>query len=192
MEIRNDVIVSSASIPAVFPPVHIDDMALVDGGNFQNIAIGDPISRCRAEGVADEDIIVDAILCFSGYHVMDKWNLVDTVWKNALDYWYRRTSITHYYEYYEDMVRVTRGFPHVNFRYTVAPTTDVPEAGLVPIKATQEMIVEEIGIGYRDGLQAVLDARQANSKNVSNHDLTMERLHTLATTDANERPLTNL
>ena len=54
------------------------------------------------------------------------------------------------------------------------------------------MIVEEIGIGYRDGLQAVLDARQANSKNVSNHDLTMERLHTLATTDANERPLTNL
>merc|ERR1712083_769070 len=95
------------------------------------------------------------------------------IWKNALDYWYRRTSITHYYEYYEDMVRVTRGFPHVNFRYTVAPTTDVPEAGLVPIKATKEMIVEEIGIGYRDGLQAVLEAKQANSKNVSNHDLSM-------------------
>jgi len=34
MEIRNDVVRSSASIPAVFPPVKIDDMSLVDGGNF--------------------------------------------------------------------------------------------------------------------------------------------------------------
>ena len=34
MEIRNDAIRSSASIPAVFPPVKIDDMHLVDGGNF--------------------------------------------------------------------------------------------------------------------------------------------------------------
>ena len=163
MEIRNDVIVSSASIPAVFPPVHIDDMALVDGGNFSNISIGDPIARCREEGVADEDIIVDAILCFSGYHTIEKWNLADTVWKNALDYWYRRTSITQYYEYYEDMVRVTRGFPHINFRYTVAPMTDVPSAGLVPIRATQEMIREEIDIGYRDGLRAVLEARKNSS-----------------------------
>ena len=53
------------------------------------------------------------------------------------------------------MVRVTRGYPHINFRYTVAPTTDVPSAGIIPIKATKEMIVEEIGIGYRDGLKAV-------------------------------------
>ena len=34
MEIRNKVIRSSASIPAIFPPVEIDDLHLVDGGNF--------------------------------------------------------------------------------------------------------------------------------------------------------------
>ena len=34
MEIRNKAILSSASIPAIFPPVEIDDLHLVDGGNF--------------------------------------------------------------------------------------------------------------------------------------------------------------
>ena len=34
MEIRNQVILSSATIPAIFPPVEIDDLHLVDGGNF--------------------------------------------------------------------------------------------------------------------------------------------------------------
>jgi predicted acylesterase/phospholipase RssA len=43
MEIRNKSLISSASIPFVFPPVEIDGMQLVDGGTFQNVAIGDPI-----------------------------------------------------------------------------------------------------------------------------------------------------
>ena len=63
------------------------------------------------------------------------------------------------------MVRVTRGFPHINFRYTVAPTSDVPSAGLIPIKATKEMITEEIGIGYRDGLRAVHEAKELTIEN---------------------------
>ena len=93
MEIRNQVVMSSATLPSIFPPVEIDDMQLVDGGNFQNIAIGDPIVRCREEGVADKDIIVDAILCFGEHFEMPQWKLDDTVWKNALDYWYRKTHI---------------------------------------------------------------------------------------------------
>ena len=93
MEIRNQVVMSSATLPSIFPPVEIDGMQLVDGGNFQNIAIGDPIVRCREEGVADEDIIVDAILCFGEHFEMPQWKLDDTVWKNALDYWYRKTHI---------------------------------------------------------------------------------------------------
>lgn len=46
MEIRNKAVLSSASIPFVFPPVELDGMQLVDGGTFQNIAVGDPIKRC--------------------------------------------------------------------------------------------------------------------------------------------------
>jgi len=93
MEIRNSAVISSATLPSIFPPVVIDGMHLVDGGNFANIAVGDPIVRCREEGVEDKDIIVDAILCFSSHYDMPKWNLEDTTWKNALDYWYRKSSI---------------------------------------------------------------------------------------------------
>jgi predicted acylesterase/phospholipase RssA len=64
MEIRNKALMSSASIPFVFAPVEIDGMQLIDGGTFQNVAVGDPIERCKnEEGVRDEDIIVDIILC---------------------------------------------------------------------------------------------------------------------------------
>ena len=34
MEIRNQVVISSATLPSIFPPVEIDGMYLVDGGNF--------------------------------------------------------------------------------------------------------------------------------------------------------------
>ena len=34
LEIRNQVVISSATLPAIFPPVEIDGMHLVDGGNF--------------------------------------------------------------------------------------------------------------------------------------------------------------
>jgi predicted acylesterase/phospholipase RssA len=61
MEIRSKALMS---IPFVFAPVEIDGMQLIDGGTFQNVAVGDPIERCKnEEGVRDEDIIVDIILC---------------------------------------------------------------------------------------------------------------------------------
>jgi hypothetical protein len=67
---------------------------------------------------------------------------------------------------YEDMLRVTRGYPKVNFRHTVAPSTEMAAKGFIPISATHEMIKEEIAIGYRDGLKALNDA-QATGSNMS-------------------------
>jgi predicted acylesterase/phospholipase RssA len=66
-ELRTLAIMSSAAIPAFFPPVEIDNMRLVDGGVFQAIEINDPIERCRDEVENDSDIIIDMILCFEEY-----------------------------------------------------------------------------------------------------------------------------
>ena len=63
-EERVEMIVSSASIPFAFPPRNVENMSLVDGGLFSNVSIGDPIQRCREDGFADEDIIVDVLLCY--------------------------------------------------------------------------------------------------------------------------------
>ena len=74
------MIVSSASIPFAFPPRDVDDMALVDGGLFSNVSIGDPIQRCREDGFADEDIIVDVMLCYEKPWVMEHWDDNNLMW----------------------------------------------------------------------------------------------------------------
>jgi predicted acylesterase/phospholipase RssA len=61
-DLRAKSVVSSSSIPFVFPPIEIDDFALVDGGLFMNLDVGDPVDRCREIGYRDEDIIVDIMM----------------------------------------------------------------------------------------------------------------------------------
>ena len=148
---KADMVISSASIPAVFPPVHLDDMWLVDGGVFQALDIGYPVERCREEGVLDSEIIVDIILAFSSTVDLPTWTMADSEWKNAFSIWSRKTTISKYYGWYEDILRITRGYPHIKFRYIVAPTKPVPSSGWIPINATHEMLTEEVEIGRQDG-----------------------------------------
>ena len=70
------------------------------------------------------------------------------------------------------MTRVTRGYPHVNFRYTVAPSVALPTGGFIPIYGSRESVIEHIEIGTRDGKQAIEDAK--NSGKNSNLKATME------------------
>jgi len=87
---RVKAVIASASIPGVFPPVEMGDMQLVDGGLFTNINIGDPIERCREEGVETKDIIVDILLCLNKVLNIDPWAIRETDWKDALAFYLRR------------------------------------------------------------------------------------------------------
>jgi len=79
LDIRNKSVMSSASIPSVFPPVEIDGMELVDGGTFSNLVLNEPIRRCQEE-VDDADIIVDVILCLSSVTELKEWSMSDIKW----------------------------------------------------------------------------------------------------------------
>ena len=57
-------LVGSASLAPWLALTSLDDMWLVDGGLFASLDLNYPIDRCREEGIKDEDIIVDAVLCF--------------------------------------------------------------------------------------------------------------------------------
>jgi predicted acylesterase/phospholipase RssA len=46
-------VVASASIPGFFSPVKIKDMALVDGGVFENLDLAEAIVKCRELGAND-------------------------------------------------------------------------------------------------------------------------------------------
>jgi predicted acylesterase/phospholipase RssA len=46
-ELKTKAIVSSGSLPIVFPPQYIENLVLVDGGVFTNLDLAATIVKCR-------------------------------------------------------------------------------------------------------------------------------------------------
>lgn len=71
-------VVSSGSLPGIFPYVIRDDgKVLIDGGIIYNANLMSAIHRCREVVDSDKDIIVDAILCSQSEMAtkdVSKWN----------------------------------------------------------------------------------------------------------------------
>lgn len=135
---RVEAIISSTSIPFFFPPREVEDMLLVDGGIFANLSLGDPIERCREEGYADEDIIVDAILCYGSIQHIDEWEIGENMrWKNAGNFYSRRKDITSTAMNTEDYQRLIRGYHNVDFRFAFKPSKNLT-SGFVAVKANSE------------------------------------------------------
>lgn len=78
---------------------------------------------------------------------------------DAFSFFKRRKSIGEYYLDFEDLVRMTRGFHEVNFRYVLSPSIAPKSAGLAPISADLEAIQSEIDVGYADAAKAIDEAR---------------------------------
>ena len=113
------MIMASASIPFAFQPREVEDMYLIDGGAFSNVAIGDPIERCREEGFSDEDIIVDILLCYANPLLLDEWDIEAITWETAWNFYDRRKRIRNYYFHTEEVQRLYRGYHKVNFRLVI-------------------------------------------------------------------------
>ena len=63
--------ISSASLPGIFPPVHLRDMHLMDGGTVWNIDLIGAFEKCHELGVIDQkNIIVDVFMLIPN-HVKD-------------------------------------------------------------------------------------------------------------------------
>ncbi len=69
----------------------------------------------------------------------------------------RKKVIEQYNIDLEDVLAVTRGYPSVEFRYVVSPTTMPPNSDLIPLKASPEDVLEEMAMGYRDALKVIKD-----------------------------------
>lgn len=122
-DVKAEAIASSASLPGAFSPVLLRGMSLVDGGVFNNLDLGEAIVRCREEVDKDEDIIVDVVLCFNEPHKIPEWTLEEGLNTNTYNLYNRKNYLKDYYFwYYEDLIRVMRGYPHVKFRYVVTPS----------------------------------------------------------------------
>ena len=64
---------------------------------------------------------------------MDEWSLTEAKYKNAYDIYSRKKLLEYYYYWYlEDILRIVKGFPNVNFRHLVLPDQDLG-GGYIPI-----------------------------------------------------------
>ena len=127
-----DSLISSGSIPFFFTPVKLNNSVLVDGGVFTNLDMSEAIIKCKDLGYKEENIIVDVIMCFDKVVDIESWSIDQSKYKNAYELYKRQNDFRDFYYYYEDITRVVRGYPHVNFRHLISPRKDLG-GGYIPI-----------------------------------------------------------
>jgi hypothetical protein len=138
---------------------------LADGGLFTQVQIDEPIVRCREAGYDDEDIIVDVIVCFDQLAEIEEWSLRDAKYKNAYDFYARQVEFGYYYLWYlEDILRIVKGFPNVNFRHLMMPTDDLG-GGYVPIFDGLDQNIYLLEQGEKDARLNLADYLNYNTTN---------------------------
>ena len=96
-------------------------------------------------------------------------------WKTAFDFYNRRKEIHDYTRHQEDLFRMIRGFPDVNFRMVVEPLEHLTEKGAMPINATKEDLIKEQIQGAEAGLKAFSDFKA--SGDISNNEAIIKARH---------------
>ena len=169
---------ASASIPMIFPPQKelIKNTALTDGGLFTQVQLDEPIIRCKEQGYADEDIIVDLIACFAKVAEIDEWTLTQAKYKNAYDIYSRKELFEFYYYWYlEDILRIVKGFPKVNFRHLIMPTENLG-GSTIPVFDGIEENLRLLEFGERDATE-MIKAYLSNNKHHHYFDETDREFH---------------
>jgi hypothetical protein len=105
---------------------------MVDGLVLSNLDLSEAITKCQDKGYDDEDIIVDVILCFGRVIKWNFWTRDQAKYKNAWDLYDRKEYFKEFYENYEDITRVVRGYPRVHFRHLITPLNDLG-GGFIPL-----------------------------------------------------------
>jgi len=83
-------------------------------------------------------------MCYGEVVNVGEWNMAETHWMTALDFYRRREEITEYYSVKEDYFRMLRGYNDINFRLTVVPSQNLTTKGVIPVYATTEDIRKEM------------------------------------------------
>lgn len=122
------------------------------GGNsglFINVDIGGAILRCREKGYQDQDIYIDTLFCDPmNFDTVDASKyLTNQIAQRAFEMW-------EYSLDQRDYVYAREDYPHVNFRYTVIPSTSLP-SDLVPLGFNHDNIEKCVEMGINDAKNVI-------------------------------------
>jgi predicted acylesterase/phospholipase RssA len=117
-----DVIFASFSYPGFFPPAESMGSSYFDGSVIYDLDIFSAVNKCL-ETHADTEVVVDVVLTSR-----KTLKAVDASNYNALQMLFRYLEIARYYRIMADLLRAQFAYPHINFRYIVSPTSDLPSS----------------------------------------------------------------
>jgi len=141
---------SSSAVPVIFPYVNYLNYTFMDGGVINCLNLGAAINACREIADSDKEIYVDVVL--DDYTAaLSPVNADDD---SAFSILSRALSIMNYYSSINLLIQAEDEFPDINFRYTVAPSQELPTATL-PLGFKHDEILQMIAIGQKDGLAAI-------------------------------------
>ena len=115
------VVVSSASMPFIFPNRKWEDRGVIcmDGGTTWNVNLVSAIERCREIVDDDSDITIDIISADT--HILE-----GKIGRNAYHNYLIFQDLKKYFGKESDVVVFMKAFPTVNFRYYVEPSIPLP------------------------------------------------------------------
>jgi len=116
VEDKVNMVMSSSAIPIFFPFIEWRDTQFVDGGALKNFDVVGGIEYCTEKGFKQEDIIVDAVLCYNSKKMFDrKIKTVVDVMTSTLD-----LELGRFFE--NDINEAKENYPKVDFRYIISPS----------------------------------------------------------------------
>lgn len=127
-------IVASASIPFVFPHVHIGNMTLMDGGSVWNTNLVSAVDKCmEIVGNNQSDIVMDIIIL--GQDRLNQSNKTG----NSIHNYLRYRDIKSFNKQAADIMVFAQAYPNVTYRYFFMSSGQLT-SGLDEIKFTPEII----------------------------------------------------
>ena len=141
-------VVSSASIPFIFPHRVIGNMTLMDGGTVWNMNLISAIERCREQVDDDSQITVDMISCDRDF----KQN--DTHTENSIGNFLRYKDIKSFNSGMRNVYEVQMAYPKVNYRYFFQASAPL-SSGTQSMEFTPEVLGPMIEIGKKDAATVV-------------------------------------
>ncbi len=146
-----DSIFASSAMPGIFPFEQRGDQVLLDGGIVWISDATTAIEWCKDQGYAEENILVDWIVCEADY-VVPKEDIVDF---RTVGIALRAYGLNSFFGARNDIDRTLALWPTVNFRYIIGPSESLQIKFLVPLDFSREHLDKSIRIGEKDATNAI-------------------------------------
>lgn len=117
-----DAMYASMSFAGFFPPAEVLGSSYFDGSAVWDIDIFSAINRCKDQGFAESDIIVDVILTSSAN--LQKVQAEDY---KSIGMLFRYLEISSFYNSMDGLLRAKFAYD-CDFRYVISPSSSIPSS----------------------------------------------------------------